>query len=278
MGSKKNKVKKIFAPSTPPNPNNAVDVDVDLVEDLFAELDSREQSVQQQQQQPASPSAFVQTAAAALDKMSSKSRFMARQVCVPHRDRSELVTEKAYPKARKVAALAEQQLPTDADADAKLEREAKEEERAIHKICNELGLDMHEVSVPPLPASFLINENADQPGRPLSVLRRRGPAGAPQPPPAARGALRLRAPRRRRIHARAPGGLCAFPAARRGRGRRWRLRRIIGRHRPARVCALLRDHTRYGCVGRRAGDPRAQPRVCGDHTCRAGRPAARGRA
>jgi OTU domain-containing protein 6 len=221
MGSKR-KVKKILTSSTPPNPNNAGDVDVDLVEDLFAELDSREKTVQQQQEQPASPSAFAQTAAAALDKMSSKSRFMARQVRVSHRDRSELVTEKAYPKARKVTALAEQQPPTDATSDAKLEREAKEEERTINKICNELGLDMHEVSVPS-PHHSLINENADQPGRPLSVLRHRGPAGAPQPPPTARGALRPYAPRRRRIHARASGGLCAFPAARRGRGRRGRL-------------------------------------------------------
>jgi OTU domain-containing protein 6 len=57
--------------------------------------------------------------------------------------------DKAYPKARKVAALAELQPPTDAAADAKLEREAKEEERAINKICNELGLDMHEVRPPP---------------------------------------------------------------------------------------------------------------------------------
>lgn len=55
-------------------------------------------------------------------------------------------------KARKATALAEQQPATDASADAKLEREAKEEERAINKICNELALDMHEVSPlsPPL--------------------------------------------------------------------------------------------------------------------------------
>ncbi|KAH9066400.1 hypothetical protein EDB87DRAFT_715679 [Lactarius vividus] len=133
MGSKKNKVKKTVTPSTPPNTTNAVDDD--FVDDLFAELDSRDKTVQQQQQQepasasaPASAAAAVQTvAAAALDKMGSKSRFKARQ-------------------ARKIAALAEQQPATDADADARLEREAKEEERAINKICNELGLDMHEIN------------------------------------------------------------------------------------------------------------------------------------
>jgi OTU domain-containing protein 6 len=48
-------------------------------------------------------------------------------------------------KARKTAALAEQQAPIDTDADAKLEREAKEEERAINKLCNDLALEMHEV-------------------------------------------------------------------------------------------------------------------------------------
>ncbi|KAI9459467.1 hypothetical protein BJY52DRAFT_369443 [Lactarius psammicola] len=122
MGSKKNKVKKILTPSTPPNPNNVVDDD--LVDDLFAVLDLRDKTVQQQQQQP---HASMQTAPAAPDKTGSKSRFKARQ-------------------ARKVAALADQQPATDADADAKLEREAKEEERAINKICNELGLDMHEIN------------------------------------------------------------------------------------------------------------------------------------
>lgn len=83
MGSKKNKVKKILASSsTPPNPNNSA-IDDDLVDDLFAELDSRDKTVPQQE--PASASAQA-AAAAVLDKMSSKSRFMARQVRVSRRD------------------------------------------------------------------------------------------------------------------------------------------------------------------------------------------------
>lgn len=125
MGSKKNKVKKILAPSTtPPNPNPNVAVEDDLVDDLFAELDSRDQTVQHLE--PASAPALT-AVGAALDKMSSKSRFKARQ-------------------ARKVAALADQQPPIDAAASAKLEREAKDETRAINRICNELGLDMHEIN------------------------------------------------------------------------------------------------------------------------------------
>jgi len=47
---------------------------------------------------------------------------------------------------KKAAALADIQPPINAEADAKLEREAKDEERAINRICNELGLEMHEIN------------------------------------------------------------------------------------------------------------------------------------
>ena len=61
-------------------------------------------------------------------------------------------------KARKAAALADIQPPINSAADAKLEREAKDEERAITRICNELGLEMHEVltplSPPPLKPTY----------------------------------------------------------------------------------------------------------------------------
>ena len=48
-------------------------------------------------------------------------------------------------QARKAAALAEQFAPVNADADAQLEREAREEERVINATCDELGLKMYEV-------------------------------------------------------------------------------------------------------------------------------------
>ena len=151
MGAKKNKAKKIFAQLTPSD-----SIDDGLVDDIFTILDSREKSVQQQQQQqqqdPASASA--QTAATASEKTSSKSRFKARQVCFSPSRPSRAGVTKAYPKARKVAALAELQTPTDPVADAKLEREAKEEERAINRICNELSLDMHEVRPTSLKSLF----------------------------------------------------------------------------------------------------------------------------
>ena len=52
----------------------------------------------------------------------------------------------AYGQARKAAALAESYAPTDAEADARLARQAKEEEEGIKRVCEELGLKMHDVS------------------------------------------------------------------------------------------------------------------------------------
>ena len=51
-------------------------------------------------------------------------------------------------QARKAAALAEKYAPDDADEDARLEKEAKEEERIINQTCDELGVKMHEVRKP----------------------------------------------------------------------------------------------------------------------------------
>ncbi|KAI0781011.1 hypothetical protein BD413DRAFT_17930 [Trametes elegans] len=49
-------------------------------------------------------------------------------------------------QARKAAALAETYAPNDAEADARLEQQAKEEEAQIKKTCDELGLTLHEVT------------------------------------------------------------------------------------------------------------------------------------
>jgi hypothetical protein len=157
-------------------------------------------------------------------------------------------------KGRKAAARAEQQAPIDTDADAKLEREAKDEERAINRICNELGLEMHEVLTPspspqpthisyhiidlnPLPHMYT---RIDQPRRPLSLLSSCRPTRHPERRPATTSALHASAARGGRIHASAPTGLCALPSEcggrrRRGRGRLWD-------YWPAGVCALLREH------------------------------------
>jgi OTU domain-containing protein 6 len=134
MGSKKNKVKQAFAPSPAPNDNNnsvynTNAIDDDLVDELLTALDSRDATVRRESATVLEEVQTEQAAAQAAppDKAGSKSRFKARQ-------------------GRKAAALAGQQAPINTDADAKLEREAKDEERAINRICNELGLDMHEIN------------------------------------------------------------------------------------------------------------------------------------
>lgn len=48
-------------------------------------------------------------------------------------------------QARKAAALAENFAPVDKVADEKLKQEAKEEDRNIKRICEELGVRIHEV-------------------------------------------------------------------------------------------------------------------------------------
>ncbi|KAI0709122.1 hypothetical protein C8Q76DRAFT_626497 [Earliella scabrosa] len=51
-----------------------------------------------------------------------------------------------YDQARKAAALAESYAPTDTEADARLARQAKEEEEGIKRVCEELGLKMHDIN------------------------------------------------------------------------------------------------------------------------------------
>lgn len=86
MGSKKNRVKKVFAPTlTAPN-NHAIDehTDANLVDDLLAELNSRDETVQRESATVLEEIQTRQQAdaaqAAAPDKTGSKNRFRARQV------------------------------------------------------------------------------------------------------------------------------------------------------------------------------------------------------
>ncbi|TCD69746.1 hypothetical protein EIP91_006513 [Steccherinum ochraceum] len=113
-GSKRNKIKNILSPVTSPPPPVPPEDD-ELMDDLFAQLDSKDQNVQAE-------------SAAVINEMQqdSKSRHKARQ-------------------ARKAAALAEQHAPSDAEADARIERETAEEKRVISETCDELGVQMHEI-------------------------------------------------------------------------------------------------------------------------------------
>ena len=48
-------------------------------------------------------------------------------------------------QARKAAALAQSYSVTDPEAEAKLQKEAELEEKNINRICDELGVQIHEV-------------------------------------------------------------------------------------------------------------------------------------
>ncbi|EJF65790.1 hypothetical protein BD309DRAFT_848359, partial [Dichomitus squalens] len=48
--------------------------------------------------------------------------------------------------ARKAAALAEDYAPSDPEADARLQRQQKEEEASIKRVCDELRLQIHEIN------------------------------------------------------------------------------------------------------------------------------------
>jgi hypothetical protein len=98
MGSKKNRVKKVFAPSPAAPNNNAIDDNNtdNLVVDLLTELNSRNETVQRES---ASVLEEIQTRqqseaaqAAAPDKTGSKNRFKARQVRMDHHTCSSRVT------------------------------------------------------------------------------------------------------------------------------------------------------------------------------------------
>jgi hypothetical protein len=99
MGSKKNRVKKVFAPTpTAPN-NNAIDAYTDnnnLVDDLLTELNSRDSTVQRESatilEEIQTRQQSEATQAAAPDKTGSKNRFKARQVRLGHRTCSSRVT------------------------------------------------------------------------------------------------------------------------------------------------------------------------------------------
>jgi OTU domain-containing protein 6 len=129
-GSKRAKLKKALSPpsSAPPPPELAAN-DEDLMEDLFSQLDSRDTTVQLESAQviqeiEGNQQALIEDTSS---KKSSKSRHTARL-------------------ARKAAALVETLSPDDPDQNARLEKEAKQEEEDISKVCKELGLNIHEIN------------------------------------------------------------------------------------------------------------------------------------
>jgi len=104
MGSKKNKLKKPFAPSPPPS--NTID-DNALVDDLLTELDSRNQSVRQGSATVLEEIRARQAAQASPpDKTGSKARFSARQVRQVRNDCSATVTSLSLRQGKLMRSLA----------------------------------------------------------------------------------------------------------------------------------------------------------------------------
>ncbi|KAI0374815.1 cysteine proteinase [Pilatotrama ljubarskyi] len=128
MAPKKSKLKKMLSPPTPPPADTNMDDD-QLMDDLLAQLDSKDDSVKQESATVLNEMQIDKVAdrLEAAPKKDPKARYKARQ-------------------ARKAAALAETYAPTDSAADERLEREAKEEEEQIKKTCDELGLMIHEIT------------------------------------------------------------------------------------------------------------------------------------
>ncbi|KAG1782449.1 hypothetical protein EV702DRAFT_1176695 [Suillus placidus] len=149
-GSRKNKIKKFVSPSHYSTPDSVQaqteDNDNELVDDLLVELDSRNQTVQQEsatvllEMQEHQENTFKDNARPAKKKQDSRSRHEARL-------------------ARKAAALAQNHPPIDLEADARLQREAKEEEVSIKETCDKLGVQTHEI---PPDGHCLFSAVADQ--------------------------------------------------------------------------------------------------------------------
>ncbi|KAJ7097970.1 cysteine proteinase [Mycena belliarum] len=105
--------------------SSATDDDNELMDDLLAQLDSRDETVQQESANVINEMQINQTADASetASKQDPKSRFRARQVST----RIRLSASRTHFHAR-------------------LRKEAEEEERNINRVCDELNLLLHEIN------------------------------------------------------------------------------------------------------------------------------------
>ncbi|KAF5391286.1 hypothetical protein D9757_001928 [Collybiopsis confluens] len=126
MGSKRNKLKKAFSTpfsQSPPPPAPDTNDDAELLDDLMAQLDSPDPTVQNESAQVIRDLQRSQGAENG-QKKDSKNRFQARQV-------------------KKAAALAESYSPNDPEAEARLAKEARDEEADIMRVCDELNVQIN---------------------------------------------------------------------------------------------------------------------------------------
>ncbi|KDQ60872.1 hypothetical protein JAAARDRAFT_31869 [Jaapia argillacea MUCL 33604] len=135
MGSKRNKLKKMLSPpssnqASPQPPSGSAMDDDGLMDELMAQLDSKNSTVQQESANVLNQihlNQAAQTPSPTPPKTDAKSRYKARQ-------------------ARKAAALMEQTPEGDPAQEARLQAEAKQEEATINRVCDELGLEMYDIN------------------------------------------------------------------------------------------------------------------------------------
>jgi len=129
MGNKRKKLKDIISP--PPNiPAPVPTADDELLDDLIAQLDSNDRTVQNVSAEVINDiqlSQLQEKNESRKPKKDSRTRFLERQT-------------------RKASEVAQHHPPDNPQLDAQLEREAKEEEASISRTCKFLGLELYNVT------------------------------------------------------------------------------------------------------------------------------------
>ncbi|KAK0483579.1 hypothetical protein IW261DRAFT_965108 [Armillaria novae-zelandiae] len=127
-GPKKSKLRKARNGLPPPPPPPEVDDD-DLMNDLMAQLDSRDGTVRAE-------------SAAVLQDMTLEKDIVKEEKSQGKRSKDRFKER----QARKAATLANAFSPDDPEASRKLELEAKQEEESIKRVCTDLKVQIHEIN------------------------------------------------------------------------------------------------------------------------------------
>lgn len=130
MGGKRKKVKDILSSSLNPPSSVPAAQDDELLDDLIAQLDSNDKTVQSVSAEVINDiqlSQLQENKGAHKQKKDSRTKFLERQ-------------------ARKAAEIAQHYAPDNPQADAQIERETKEEEENINRTCKLLGLELYHVT------------------------------------------------------------------------------------------------------------------------------------
>ncbi|EIW85224.1 OTU-domain-containing protein [Coniophora puteana RWD-64-598 SS2] len=133
-GSKRNKIKKAFSPKSAAEQAPVSDAnDEELMDDLFAQLDSREQT-----------SAVKGESATIIHDIQAKQ--VAEQSTSPPPRKQDPKNRHQARQARRAAAFAESYPESDPNVAARLEREAKQEEEMIKSTCDQLNLHIYDIN------------------------------------------------------------------------------------------------------------------------------------